>query len=110
MARLGVPQALHEDANGLRTQALLLAEFAHELAHAELAGWRKEGKTTQKFRSPQTLAILTNADTLMRAVDTVARPAAHVPSEQLTEIAEAIEELRASAPPPTADEELDDEI
>ena len=78
MERLGVPQQLQEESDELRKQALLLAEFAHELGTAELAGLRSESKLTQRFRAPQTLAVLTSAEQLMRSVDTAARPASHV--------------------------------
>ena len=111
-ATLGVPQNLQEDADALRKQALLLAEFAHELALAELAGLRSEKKLTQKFRAPQTLAVLTSADSLMRNVDAAARPAAHVPSEQISEISEAIAEVQPMVGSGAAadDDELDDDI
>ena len=112
MERLGVPQSLQADADELRKRGLLLAEFAHEISLAELSGLKSEGKLTQRFRSPQTLAVLMSADTLMRAVDAAARPAAHVPNEQLTEIVQAIEEVRqmVGSAPAEANDELDDEI
>ena len=57
--------------------------------------------------------MLTQADNLMRAVDSAARPAAHVPAETLRSLAEAIEEVRpmvGSAPGAgEGDDELDDE-
>lgn len=90
-----------------------LAEFCHELAHAEHKGLRNEKKLTQKFRAPQTLAVLTAAEALVRAVDTSARPAAHVPPDDLASLCAAIEECRPMAGAAQAeglDEELDDEI
>ena len=112
MARLNLPQDLDEEAHALRRQALLLAEFAAEIARAELSGLRKEGKVTQRFRAPQTLAILTAADQLIRAVDSAARPSAHVAAEDLNELAEAIAEVQPMAGSVQAadDDELDDEI
>lgn len=112
LSRLGLPQGLDADADVLRKQALLLAEFAHELAHAEISGLRKESKVTQRFRAPQTLAVLTSADQLMRAVDAAARPAAHVEPERLASLAAAIEEVQpmAGSAQGVEDDELDDEI
>lgn len=114
MERYGVPQQLDTDAAELRKQSLLLAEFAHELAHKELTGLRNEKKLTQKFRAPQTLAILTAAEQLVRSVDTASRPAAHVPPDDLASLCKAIEEvqpLAGSAGGGAAeDDELDDEI
>ena len=100
------------DADPLRKQALLLSEFAHETALAELGGLRKEPKVTQRFRAPQTLAVLRAADKLMRDVDAAARPAAHVSPEELAALADAIAEVEPMAGSAQAadDDELDDEI
>ena len=112
MSRLGLPHSLDADADSLKRQALLLAEFAHQLAHSELNGLRKESKVTQRFRAPQTLAVLTQADQLMRAVDAAVRPTAHVPPEDLASLADAIGEVTPMAGSAQAadDDELDDEI
>ena len=107
-----LPQELRADADALRKRALLLAEFAHEVALAELHGLRKESKVTQRFRAPQTLAVLRSADRLMRDVDAAARPAAHVSPEELAALADAIAEVEPMAGSAQAadDDELDDEI
>ena len=113
MERLGVPQQLQKDADALRTQLLLLSEFAREVAQKELAGLRSEKKLTQRFRAPQTLGVLSAAEQLMRAVDTAARPTAYVEPDDLAALGEAILEVRpmaGSAAAGEADEELDDEI
>ena len=112
MAALGVPHALHADADALRASTVQLAEVAHELAVAELAGLKKEGKVTQRFRAPQTLAVLRAADKLMRDVDAAARPAAHVSPDELAALADAIAEVEPMAGSAQAadDDELDDEI
>lgn len=112
MERLAVPQRLDADANDVRCQSVLLAEFAHEIAQKELAGLHAEKKLTQRFRAPQTLAVLSAAATLMRAVDAAARPAAHVNLDHLAELESGIEEVRpmAGSAQLQDDDELDDEI
>ena len=112
MARLEVPQQLNADADALRAKALLLAEFAHELALAEHSGLNKESKVTQRFRAPQTLAVLTAAEQLMRNVDHLLRDQEEV-VEGLEEVGAAIEEVRpmvGSGQAAGDDDELDDEI
>ena len=113
MAALNVPQNLQLDADELRERSLLLAEFAHELAHAELTGLRAE-KKMKKFRAPQTLAVLVSAEQLVRSVDTAARPTTHVPHDTLQSLVDAIAEVRpmvgSGQGEGAADDELDDEI
>jgi hypothetical protein len=112
MSRQGLPQSLDEDADALRRQTLLLAEFAHQLATTELEGLRKESKVTQRFRAPQTLAVLTTAGQLMRAVDSAVRPTAFVSPDDLASVSSAIAEVEPMADSALAgdDDELDDEI
>ena len=86
MAALGVPHALHADADALRASTVQLAEVAHELAVAELAGLKKEGKVTQRFRAPQTLAVLNAAAALLKDVDAWATPVASVDEEHAAEL------------------------
>lgn len=111
MRRLGVPEALDADAAAARTSALQLAELGHEIAISELAGFRAEKKLTQKFRAPQTLAVMLVADQLLRDVDSASRPSAAVPAALLAELAEGIEEVRPLVGSgEEEDDELDDEI
>ena len=123
MAALGVPHALHADADALRASTVQLAEVAHELAVAELAGLKKEGKVTQRFRAPQTLTVLHAADALIRAVDAAAAllkdvdawatPVASVDEEHAAELRRGIEEVGAmgfGGGGEAEDDELDDEI
>ena len=112
MTSLGVPHELHADADALRASTVQLAEVAHELATAELAGLRKEGKVTQRFRAPQTLAVLTAAAALLKDVDAWANPVAKVDAAHHAELQEGIEEVQAMGVGGAAadDDELDDEI
>lgn len=78
---------------------------------AEVAGLRNEKKLTQKFRAPQTLAVLTAAHALLVSVDAAARPSAHVPPASIAELSQAIDEVQPMAGSAQAvDDELDDEI
>ena len=112
LARLSLPQSLKEDADGLREGCLLLSEFGYEIAISELAGLRAEKALTQKFRAPQTLSVLSTAHDLLTRVDVAARPVAHVPPEQLAQLADAMEEVRPIAGRASAaqDDELDDAV
>lgn len=112
LARLGLPQTLSDDADELRRASLVLAEFGHEIAISEVTGFRAEKALTQRFRAPQTLAVLSAAHELLTRVDAAARPVAHVPPPLLAEIAEAVAEVTplASAAQSGATDELDDEI
>ena len=113
MAALGVPHALHADADALRASTVQLAEVAHELAVAELAGLKKEGKVTQRFRAPQTLAVLNAAAALLKDVDAWATPVATVDEEHAAELRRGIEEVGAmgfGGGGEAEDDELDDEI
>lgn len=94
MEHLALPQRLNADENNVRRQSVLLAEFAHEIAHKELAGLRAETERTKRDRARRTLEVLSAASTLMRAVDAAAQPAAHVNRDQLAEVESAIEEVR----------------
>ena len=51
MGRLHVPQRLHEDADELRKETLLLAEFAREMAHAEARTATRRQATPRRARS-----------------------------------------------------------
>ena len=113
MAALGVPHALHADADALRASTVQLAEVAHELAVAELAGLKKEGKVTQRFRAPQTLAVLNAAAALLKDVNAWATPVATVDEEHAAELRRGIEEVGAmgfGGGAEAEDDELDDEI
>ena len=112
MARHGVPQALKADADALRAATLPLAQLAHEIALAELAGLRNERQLTQKFRAPQSLAVLEAAQRLGYEVARVAHPVATLPAELLPRLAEGIDEVRpmVGAGGGAATDELDDEI
>jgi chemotaxis protein histidine kinase CheA len=112
MERLGMPQELNADADALRSSLVELAIFAAELCRAEVGGLRNEKKLTQKFRAPQTLAVLRAAQKLLLDVNAVAQPAASVPTEDVEMIAAAIEEVTpmAGSGGDGGDDELDDEI
>lgn len=112
MARHGVPQALKADADALRAATLPLAQLAHEIALAELAGLRSERPLTQKFRAPQSLAVLEAALRLGQEVACVAHPVATLPPELLPRLVEGIDEVRpmVGAGDGAATDELDDEI
>jgi hypothetical protein len=112
MERLGMPQELNADADALRSSLVELAIFAAELCRAEVGGLRNEKKLTQKFRAPQTLAILRAAQKLLLDVNAAAQPAASVPTEDVEMIAAAIEEVTpmAGSGGDGGDDELDDEI
>jgi hypothetical protein len=90
----------------------VLAEFASEIAKAELAGLRAEKKLTQRFRAPQTLQILSSAHKLLLDVDALAKPTAQVERDELTILADAIEEVQPLTGTTQADaeDEFDDEI
>ena len=104
-------QALHDDAAAARTAALELADLGHEMATVELAGLHAEKKLTQKFRSPQSLAILGAAYQLLRDVDAAVKPSALVPPDWLEELHAAIDEVTPMAGAADGgDDELDDEI
>ena len=110
MARRRVPEQLQADADALRRAALPLAELAHEIATKELSGLRAERKLTQKFRAPQTLAVLEAAEHLVRGVHGAAQPVASVPPEQLQQLVEGVAEVRPMVAEAADDDELDDEI
>jgi len=112
MSRHGVPQTLQVDADALRTASLPFAQLAHKIALAELAGLRNERQLTQKFRAPQTLAVLEAAQQLVHDVAHFAHPVAMLPAELLPCLAEGIDEVRpmVDAGGGTATDELDDEI
>ena len=110
MAALGVPHALHADADALRASTVQLAEVAHELAVAELAGLKKEGKVTQRFRAPQTLAVLNAAAALLKDVDAWATPVARVDEEHAAELRRGIEEVGAMGFGGGGEAEEDDEL
>ena len=87
------------------------ATLRRELAKAELAGLHAEKKLTQRFRAPQTLAILSAAHTLLGDVHAAAQPTAGVEDDERASLLDAIEEVRPMVEGVQGeDDELDDEI
>ncbi|KAL3897670.1 MAG: hypothetical protein SGPRY_013005 [Prymnesium sp.] len=85
--------ALHQDAAAARTSALELADLGYQIASSELVGLRAEKKLTQKFRAPQSLAVITAASQLLAEVDAAVRPSAIVPPDWTMELQTAIDEV-----------------
>jgi hypothetical protein len=68
---------------------------------------------TQRFRAPQTLAVLNAAAALLKDVDAWATPVANVNEEHAAELRRGIEEVGAmgfGGGGEAEDDELDDEI
>eukprot|EP00908_Phaeocystis_cordata_P016749 Transcript_28067.p2 GENE.Transcript_28067~~Transcript_28067.p2 ORF type:complete len:194 (+),score=94.37 Transcript_28067:455-1036(+) len=112
MARRNIPQQLEQEAEALRCACLPLAEHAHRLAVAELKGLKAEKALTQKFRAPQSHAVLEAALHLAREVNRVAHPVASLPEATLTELTDGIAEVQPmiASGGGADDDELDDEI
>jgi len=94
MGKNGIPQSVHSDAEALRQSTLALAEYVHEQAAKELAGFRSETKLTQRFRANQAAAVCDAAADLLRGVASLAGEGA-VPCRFLEDVTGGTSELQA---------------
>jgi len=94
MASNGIPQSVHSDAEALRISTVALAEYVHDQAAKELAGFRSETKMTQRFRANQAAAVCVAAGELLRGVASLAGEGA-VPAHFVEQVAGGISELEA---------------
>ena len=106
MAARHVPQTLNDDAAAARLSSAALATAARAVAEKELAGLRAEAALTQRFRAPQTLAVLRAARAVVEQADSF------LPSskrEAMRELLELLDAGRAEAGPMVAVEEEEED-
>jgi len=106
MAARHVPQTLNDDAAAARLSSAALATAAHAVAEKELAGLRAEAALTQRFRAPQTLAVLRAARAVVEQADNF------LPSskrEAMRELLELLDAGLVEAGPMVAIEDEEDE-
>ena len=100
------PEVLSDDAAAARLSSAALATAARAVAEKELAGLRAEAALTQRFRAPQTLAVLRAARAVVEQAD------GFLPSskrEAMRELLELLDAGLAEAGPMVAAEEEEDE-